>query len=178
MTIQIQRHSFITSALLLLMFSALCGWGVYYGSVVDPELSWLAGLSGLLLLAFFFAPVGIAHDLSHYIPEIKELKETNNRYKKTKIRHPAFWWIILLMFGSFFSLGLTWFIALFLVTGTINVTIPDDIAVASGLKEATYGASQASNQSSNSEELIRWKKLLDEGVISDEEFEAKKTSLI
>ena len=64
------------------------------------------------------------------------------------------------------------------MTGTINVTIPDDIAVASGLKEATYGLHQTANQPSNSEELIRWKKLLNEGVISDEEFEAKKTSLI
>ncbi|MEM9357404.1 MAG: hypothetical protein AAGB04_14445, partial [Pseudomonadota bacterium] len=134
MKIQIQKPGFIATLFMAIVVSGLSIWAAYYGFVTNPELQWLGGLGCLFLLAIIFYPVGTAWDLSDDIPEIKALKK-DSRYKKVTIRHPSFWWVVILSVAALISAGLTWFIALFMVSGSINVDIPDDVAVAAGLKE-------------------------------------------
>lgn len=178
MTIQIQRTGFIGSLISMIVIAGLGSWALYHGLLVNPEMNWLAGLGGLSLLAIFFFPIGTASDLSSEIPQIKKLKE-DARFKNVKVRHPSFWWVVTWSVAAVFTGGLTWFLALFMVSGAINLDIPDDIAVASGLKEgASPGSTTPQKLATSSEELLRWKKLLDDGVISEEEFGQKKAELI
>ena len=176
MKLQIQRTGFLAALITMIVIACLCIWGIYYGLVTDPEMQWLAGIGGLFLIALVFMPVGTAYDLSDEIPEIKELKK-DKRYKNVKIRHSSFWWVVIWSTAALFSGGLTWFLALFLVSGTINVDIPDDVAIAAGLKEGMTSTPSFLAPSS-SEELLRWKKLFDDGVITEEEFQEKKAQLI
>ena len=45
-------------------------------------------------------------------------------------------------------------------------------------RQATRGTTTVVNRSSNAEELSKFKKLLDEGIITQEEFDAKKKQLL
>ena len=57
--------------------------------------------------------------------------------------------------------------------------VPEDAAIAAGLKEQQKTVVvQESKQATASEELVRWKKLLDDGAISQEEFAQKKKDLL
>lgn len=177
MKIQLQRSGFFKSLFAMIVIAGLCAWALYHGLIVNPELNWLAGLGGLFLFAVFLLPIGTASDLSSEIPEIKKLKE-DDRFKNVKIRHPSFWWVVIWSVAAMFTGGLTWFLALFMVSGSINLDIPDDIAIASGLKENGSNSVTPQKTATSSEELLRWKKLLDDGAISEDEFQQKKGELI
>lgn len=172
MKIQVQRPGFFKVLISSLIGLGLACWAMYHGFVADPEMGWLGSLGGLFVIAVAFLPAGSAYDMSSDIPEIKELKK-NERYKKVRVRHPSFGWVLTWNILLFVTGGISWFVALFLSTGTVDVDIPDDIAEAAGLKKSAPNPIP-----SDSEELIRWKNLLDNGAISQEEFEQKKNELM
>ena len=137
----------------------------------NPIFSFIGAIS---LLAAFFYPVLLVGDVSDKIPLIKEHNITAKKSgkKKVKVSHPRTTLVWVLFIGGLFTFGFLWIFALIVASGTHNVTITDDLALSMGIKEvARDGAS------TNAQELISLKSLLDQGVLTHEQFEKKKMEL-
>ena len=169
----VKSMNFMGTLIGLVLLAGVCIYGL-----LEATEDVVRGFSALGLLGAIFFPLAKL-DLSDDIPEIKALKKENKQFSSLKIKHPHRTWTIILCILALFTFGLTWLWALWNVTGTVTVRIPEDAAIAAGLKEQqTTVVVQETKQATASEELVRWKKLLDDGAISQEEFDQKKKELI
>lgn len=183
MKIKVQTQSFIANIAFSIIFIGLSIWAIIYGVQAEESFRWLAGLGSLGLFYMMIYPILTAWDLGDDIPEIKELKKSNPLYKKTKIRLPAFWWVVLWCVLGAMTFGITWLLALFLTSGNVDAEITDDIAFASGLSEnfpnkTTNTKQDAIGVKTEAADIMKWKELLDNGAISEEEFNVKKSELL
>jgi len=169
----VKSMNFMVTLIWVALLAGVCIYGLLVATEDVPR-----GLSAVGLLGAILFPL-TQLDLSDEIPEIKTLKKENKQFSSLKIKHPNRTWTIILCILAPFTVGLTWLWALWNVTGTVTVRIPEDAAIAAGLKEQQKTVVvQESKQATASEELVRWKKLLDDGAISQEEFDQKKKDLL
>lgn len=97
-------------------------------------------ISGLFGVALFFFPSVHAFDVSDRIPEVKDLKANDKRFKDVNISHQYFWviFILNLIFGA---TGLAWLALFFWAHAPGAVVIPSSVLQAleenaSGLKQS------------------------------------------
>lgn len=131
-------------------------------------------IGALAMLGSLLYPILLVGDVSDKIPLIAEHNKTarKNGKKKVKVSHPRTTLVWILFIAGFFTFGLLWIFALIVASGTHNVTVTDDLAIEMGTKEvAREGAS------TNAQELISLKALLDQGVLTQDEFDKKKKEL-
>jgi len=142
MTYMIQRTGFFVNILIMLPLTIGVGvLMVYYGYInpIDAGTNvtgFITFVGGLILVLIPFYPIIIAANLSDEIPEIAALIKENKKRKDLKIRHPRFGLIILLTLIGFFTF-FPWFVALWMGSGSITVTIADNIVKDAGIKSAS-----------------------------------------
>jgi hypothetical protein len=128
----------------------------------------------IMAICVVFYPVLVSLDIADKIEPIaqhnKKMEEEKRKDEIIKIPHPKRGIIFGLTLFSFFTVGILWIIALWIASGEVNVLIPDDVATKVGLKKPEGSTNSAT-------ELLSLKSLLDDGVISQEEFQAKKIEL-
>jgi Ca2+/Na+ antiporter len=182
------------------------GFGTSLGAIVIlVPICWVLAVIGLnntpwayvaavlIFLIIYFIPIKVAADIKDRIPEIaaldKELK------KGSKIRHPFFWVIVLItiIFGGTL---VVWFIALIWAHWPGNVIVPE-VILKNLQSEQNFDnqqnvepdhiqssdESEKSNFSTETNDSIESKiakinELLNKGLITQEEFDSKKQSII
>ena len=157
----------------------------------EDQVVWVVVVGIFLLLSTVSLPISAASDLSDDIPAIKALKQKKAEYKKLKIPHPHKGTILILFLLAPFTVGITWFLALYLASGNFIVKIPDDVASAAGLLELPSGREEKAHavgeyisdlknaeSKDTASELKRWKELLDTEAITIEEYNRKKSTLL
>ncbi|MGC6528982.1 MAG: SHOCT domain-containing protein [Paracoccaceae bacterium] len=174
---QLNNGSFLYHFCILLVLAALGFYwvvGTFTGEITAENNPVFNIVGALSLLVAFFYPVGLVGDVSDKIPTIAEHNKTakKNGLKKVKVSHPKTTLVWVLFIAGLFTFGILWIFALIVATGTHNVTITDDIAIDMGMKEV--GRQDAST---NAQELLSLKKLLDEGILTQEQFDKKKAEM-
>lgn len=131
----------------------------------------VGGVSGCLALIY---PIFMSHNVGSKIPEVEKYNQTCEMHGKPeiKIAHPKRTLIFILVFAGFFTFGFLWIAALWVASGHFNADIPDNV-----LKEIGFNAVGREGQGTKANELISLKKLLDEDVITEQQFEIEKEKL-
>ena len=163
--------------LMVLLFFAFLGIGAFFNSLsqemnsVGFLFSVVGGISGCLALIY---PIYVSSNVSSKIPEIEKYNQTCAMQDKPeiKIAHPKRTLIFILVFAGFFTFGFLWIAALWVASGHFNAAVPDNI-----LKEIGFNAVGREGQGTNANELISLKKLLDEDVITEQQYETEKEKL-
>ena len=174
---QLRNGSFLYHFLILLILGATgFVWliGTFTGEITAENNLIFNVVGALAMLAAFFYPVALVGDVSDKIPLIAEHNKNakKNGTKKIKVSHPKTTLVWVLFIAGFFTFGILWIFALIVASGTHNVTITDDLALSMGVKEvARDGAS------TNAQELMSLKTILDQGVLTQEQFDKKKSDL-
>ena len=178
-TLQGNNGSFFkhVAILMVLLFFAFLGIGVLFVSLsqemdsVGFLFSVVGGISGCLALIY---PIYVSSNVSSKIPEVEKYNQTCEMFGKSEIKipHPKRTLIFILVFAGFFTFGFLWIAALWVASGHFDVAVPDNI-----LKEIGFNAVGREGQGTNASELISLKKLLDEDVITEQQFETEKEKL-
>lgn len=163
--------------LLILLTFAFLGMGAFFNSLSQEMgkfeifFSFVGGISGCLALIY---PIFISYDVGSKIPEVKKYNQTCAMQDKPeiKIAHPKRTLIFILVFAGFFTFGFLWIAALWVASGTFNADIADNI-----LKEMDFDIIGREGQGTNASELISLKRLLDEDVITKEQYQIEKEKL-
>ena len=147
-------------------------------------------LSGLFGLVLFFYPSIHAHDVSDRIPEVKDLKANDKRFKDINISHQYFWiiFIVNLFFGA---TGIAWLVLFFWAHMPGDVTIPDEILEAlndgsaedAPSEDATVvspeaGLTEAGQNTELERQLLEVQQLFDKGIITEPEAALRRESLL
>lgn len=174
---QIDNGSFIKHFLVLLIIGTI-GFTWMILVVIQPDVvddSSLFNLIGFPSVLFsFFYPIILVGDITDKIPELKKYNQNakKNGRQKVKINHPKTTIVWLLFVGGIFTFGILWIFALIVASGSHYIIIPDNIAILTGIKKTSV-----SNSNANAQELISLKSLLDQGVLTQEQFDEKKKQL-
>ena len=174
---QINNGSFIKHFSILLVIGTI-GFAWMFIVAIRPvvvddfPIFSLIGFASLLLS--FFYPIILVGDKTDKIPELKKYNQNakKNGTQKVKVNHPKTTIVWLLFVGGIFTFGVLWIFALMVASGTHYVKIPDNIAFLTGIKE-----SYRSDFNTNAQELVSLKSLLDQGVLTQEQFDEKKKQL-
>ena len=166
---QIQMPGFLFHLIVM----AISGVVTYYWGIIvffeDESYPIFSAIGALAPLLLIFYPVALVGDVSDYIPKIAEYNKNakENGKEKIKVNHPntAIVWILFII--GFFTFGIFWIFALIMATGTRIVTIPDDVMDEIGEKKVEV----------NVQELLALKKLLDEEVLTQEQFDEQKSKI-
>ena len=174
---QIDNGSFIKHFLILLVIGTI-GFTYLVIFVVKPvvvdDYPIFSLIGSASLLFSFFHPIILVGDKSDKIPELKKYNQDakKNGRQKVRVSHPKTPIVWLLFVGGIFTFGVLWIFALIVASGTHYIKVPDNIAILAGIKEVSR-----SNSSTNAQELVSLKSLLDQGILTQDQFEEKKKQL-
>ena len=175
----------------IVILSIICG--VFFMIGIGNDAVWAYVVAGLIFLIIFFIPIQVAADIKDRIPEIAALDKELT--KDSKIRHP-FFWVIVLITIFFGGTLVVWIIALIWAHWPGNVTVPE-VILKNLQSEQNFDnqqnvepdhiqssdESEKSNFSTETNDSIESKiakinELLNKGLITQEEFDSKKQSII